>query len=66
MVEFTIRYVVDYKERRAKAVYDYFLNKGVAGDCMKTISYGEAKPEMSNLTREGRAINRRVVIQVVE
>lgn len=53
-------------ERRAKVVYDYFINKGIAGERMESVGYGETMPEVSNLTREGRAINRRVVIQVVE
>ncbi len=53
-------------ERRAKAVYDYFMGKGIARERMESVGYGETMPEVSNLTREGRAINRRVVIQVVE
>lgn len=53
-------------ERRAKAVYDYFIGKGVAPERMEAAGYGETMPEVSNLTREGRAINRRVVIQMVE
>ena len=53
-------------ERRAKAVYDYFISKGVAPERMEATGYGETMPEVSNLTREGRAMNRRVVIQVIE
>lgn len=53
-------------ERRAKAVYDHFLTKGVAPERMEMVGYGEAWPKISNLTRQGRAINRRVEITVVE
>jgi OOP family OmpA-OmpF porin len=51
-------------ERRARTVYDYLLTAGIASDRMKTIGYGETMPVISNLTPEGRAINRRVEINV--
>lgn len=53
-------------ERRAKAVYDYLVNKGVAPDRMEMVGYGETWPEISNLTPQGRAINRRVEITAAE
>ena len=53
-------------ELRAKAVYDYFIKKGVDASRMTMIGYGETKPAGSNLTKEGRAINRRVEIVVVQ
>ena len=53
-------------ERRAKAVYDYFMGKGIAPERMEATGYGETMPEVSNLTREGRAINRRVDIQDIQ
>jgi OOP family OmpA-OmpF porin len=49
-------------ERRARTVYDYLFTAGIASDRMKTIGYGENMPAISNLTPEGRAINRRVEI----
>lgn len=58
------QYNQSLSEKRAKAVYDYLRSKGIASDRMKTIGYGETIPEVSNLTPEGRAINRRVVIQM--
>ena len=51
--------------RRAKAVYDYLLSRGVSADRMKTVGYGESMPKVSNLTPEGRALNRRVELVVV-
>ncbi len=53
-------------ERRARSVYDYFVKKGVSPSRMKTVGYGEMKPKASNATEDGRIINRRVEIQVVE
>lgn len=51
-------------ERRAKSVYDYFVNKGIAADRLTTQGFGETKPAFSNTTREGRAKNRRVELYV--
>jgi OOP family OmpA-OmpF porin len=51
-------------ERRAKAVYDYFVDKGIAADRLTTQGYGETRPAHSNDTREGRAKNRRVELRV--
>jgi len=53
-------------ERRAQTVYNYFLTVGIASDRMKTIGYGETMPAISNLTAEGRAINRRIEIKVAK
>lgn len=51
-------------EKRARAIYDFFLNKGVNADQMDSVGYGETWPKMSNLTPEGRAMNRRVEISI--
>lgn len=53
-------------ERRAKAVYDYLLGKGIESTRMETIGYGETMPAVSNLTKIGRMLNRRAVINVVQ
>ncbi|MBW2071639.1 MAG: OmpA family protein [Deltaproteobacteria bacterium] len=53
-------------ERRAQAVQAYLLKKGVPADRMTVIGWGESRPRISNLTREGRAANRRVEIRVLE
>jgi OOP family OmpA-OmpF porin len=62
----TIPYNQKLSERRAKAVYDYFRKKGISGDRMKTIGYGKTRPKADNATDEGRAINRRVELKVVQ
>lgn len=52
-------------ERRANAVKAYLVNKGVPADRIYTEGKGEAQPVASNKTREGRAQNRRVEIEIV-
>lgn len=59
-------YNMKLSERRAKAVHGYFLKKGLAAGRMKTIGYGESKPKADNATEQGRAINRRVELKVVQ
>ncbi|MGS5085735.1 outer membrane protein OmpA [Hydrogenophaga sp. A37] len=51
--------------RRVEAVKAYLVSKGVPADRIKTEGKGEAQPVASNQTREGRAQNRRVEIEVV-
>ena len=53
-------------QRRARAVYTYFRQKGITGDKMEVIGYGETKPVASNDTNEGRSRNRRVEFQILE
>jgi outer membrane protein OmpA-like peptidoglycan-associated protein len=47
-------------ERRANAAREYLISKGVAGDRLKAMGYGETRPIASNDTKEGRAQNRRI------
>lgn len=51
--------------RRVEAVKAYLVSKGIPADQIKTEGRGEAQPVASNQTREGRAKNRRVEIEVV-
>ena len=52
-------------EERAEAVRLFLNKQGVALNRMATISYGPEAPVAPNDTREGRAQNRRVVIEVL-
>lgn len=51
--------------RRANAVKAYLVSKGVPADLIVVEGKGEKQPVASNATREGRAKNRRVEIEVV-
>ena len=58
----TVEYNLSLGERRANAVRDYLLNRGIAAGRMRTVSYGEERPIASNDTDAGRAMNRRAHI----
>lgn len=51
-------------ERRAQAVADYIVSEGIDGSIIDVSGEGESNPIASNDTREGRAENRRVDINV--
>jgi outer membrane protein OmpA-like peptidoglycan-associated protein len=50
--------------KRAEAVYQYLVNKGVPPELMRTEGYGESRPVADNETDSGRAQNRRVELRV--
>lgn len=50
-------------ERRAAAVKDYLVSKGMAAAKITTIGKGESQPVATNKTAEGRQKNRRVDIE---
>lgn len=52
-------------ERRAEAVKAYLVSKGVDSNRVYTEGKGEKQPVADNSTREGRAKNRRVEVEVV-
>jgi outer membrane protein OmpA-like peptidoglycan-associated protein len=53
--------------KRAQAVVDYLIKQGIASTRVKAVGYGEERPLVSNDDEEeGREINRRTEIEVVE
>lgn len=56
----TEAYNQSLSERRAKAVSDYILTKGITAERVTPKGFGETLPEYDNETEEGRAQNRRV------
>lgn len=50
-------------ERRAAAVKEYLVSKGIASSKITTIGKGESQPVATNKTAEGRQKNRRVDIE---
>lgn len=49
-------------QKRAQAVLDYLVGKGVNGSRLKAVGYGESQPKYDNNTADGRAQNRRIEI----
>ncbi len=56
---------LDLSERRAQAVCDYLVSRGVPSEETRSVGYGEQRPIAENSTPEGRADNRRVEIVVM-
>jgi outer membrane protein OmpA-like peptidoglycan-associated protein len=57
---------LELSERRAAAVKDYLVARGIDASRMVTAGRGAAEPVASNDTEEGRALNRRTEITVIE
>lgn len=53
-------------ERRARAVYDYLMRKGVNAAKLSTVGLGKTQPMANNKTKNGRELNRRVEFKVIE
>lgn len=53
-------------ENRAKAVYNYLLNKGIEASRLQYKGYGESQAIAPNDTEKGRAENRRTSFKVVQ
>lgn len=51
-------------ERRALAVSQYLNSQGIDGRRLSIVGYGSSRPVASNGTEQGRALNRRVEIQI--
>jgi peptidoglycan-associated lipoprotein len=52
-------------ERRANAVREYLASRGIAGDRLQTVSYGEERPKYDNArAKKTRRLNRRAAMVV--
>ncbi|MBU2651047.1 MAG: OmpA family protein [Bacteroidetes bacterium] len=58
-------YNQDLSEKRAQAVVEYLVDKGVEQDRLTYKGYGFAQPIAGNDTEEGRAMNRRTEFKVI-
>ena len=59
-------YNKNLSEKRANSVVDYLVSKGIAGDRLSAIGYGEAAPVAPNDTPENMFKNRRVALVVTK
>ena len=59
-------YNLSLSDKRANAVREYLVAKGVATSRLTSKGYGEVQPIADNASKEGRAINRRVDLNVVK
>ncbi|HUR53346.1 MAG TPA: OmpA family protein, partial [Gemmataceae bacterium] len=60
----TAEYNLALGDRRANAVRDYLVSRGVSTDRLRTISYGEERPKYDNAREETRRLNRRAALTV--
>ncbi|MBL4652488.1 MAG: PD40 domain-containing protein [Flavobacteriales bacterium] len=58
-------YNLDLSDRRAKAVVNYLVKKGIPAKRLVPKGYGEAKPVATNETAEGRQMNRRTELKII-
>jgi outer membrane protein OmpA-like peptidoglycan-associated protein len=58
-------YNLKLSNNRAKSVYTYLINSGIAQNRLEYIGYGEMQPINLNSTIEGKADNRRTEIKII-
>ncbi len=58
-------YNLDLSYRRARAVVEYLVSRGIPKRRLVYVGYGERNPVASNESPEGRALNRRVEFTIV-
>jgi len=60
----TAEYNLALGDRRANAVREYLVSRGVTADRLRTVSYGEERPKYDNSREETRRLNRRAALVV--
>ncbi len=60
------RYNTDLSYRRARAVVEYLVSRGVPRNRLDYVGYGERNPVAPNDTPDGRALNRRVEFTILQ
>lgn len=59
-------YNQDLSERRAASVKDYLIESGIERSRLSSKGYGESRPRVPNNTEDGRELNRRVELKVLD
>lgn len=57
---------LELSKRRVMSVVKFLVSNGIVADRLKPFGFGESRPIMSNATDEGRAMNRRIEVTVIE
>jgi outer membrane protein OmpA-like peptidoglycan-associated protein len=55
----------DLSRRRANAMQNYLINRGIKADRLYAVGYGDIKPIAPNYSEQGRKKNRRVELRIV-
>jgi OmpA-OmpF porin, OOP family len=58
-------YNIDLSLKRAKAVYDYLVGKGVERSRLEYKGYGQSKPMAPNDSDHNKALNRRIEFKII-
>ncbi|MEE8578026.1 MAG: peptidoglycan-associated lipoprotein Pal [candidate division Zixibacteria bacterium] len=61
----TVEYNIALGEKRAKAVMDYLIDRGIANARLSTISYGKERPVNAGHNEDAWGKNRRVELKIV-
>ena len=59
-------YNLNLSEKRARAVVDYLVLKGIDASRLEYSGYGASKPVADNSTEEGRSLNRRTELEILD
>lgn len=57
---------LELSQLRAESVVDYMVGRGVDRDRLEAVGYGQSNPVASNDTEEGRQINRRIEVDLLD
>jgi len=60
------KFNLQLSEKRAGAVRDYLVARGINKDRLTTIGLGAANPVADNKTADGRALNRRIEFKIIK
>jgi len=59
-------YNQELSQARAASVATFLINEGISANLLEPVGYGESIPIATNMTDEGRALNRRVEFTILE
>ncbi|MDX1284649.1 MAG: OmpA family protein, partial [Draconibacterium sp.] len=57
---------LELSKLRAKSVVDYLVENSVSVERLNSEGYGDTRPVATNETEEGKRMNRRTTIKIIE